>query len=195
MFASPYALHVTNLTGLVWLRKKCREGDEHSARLFGLAPDDALFYRGLSDRAVESLCGELDLSLFVPRFDSKTLPEALVDAGKGPRARRPSDLELHNLGNLQALCEACRRSSGDAVWTYRIDQETADAYRQLDHGDAIALCRTLTVSAFLPRYDAVEAARILATPAGAKAVFAAAYETDIAAAGNAARRSVYLSCR
>jgi hypothetical protein len=193
MFAAPSALHVTNLTGLVWLRKECRECAGRASELFDFGADDALFYRDLSDGAMEGLCSEFDLSLFVPRFDSHTLPAALADARKGRRDHHPTELELHNLGHLQALREACQRSSGDAVWTYRINQETADAYRALDHDHVIALCKTLTVSAVVPRYDAAEAARILEKPAGARALFAAAYETDIAAASEAARRSVYLT--
>jgi len=193
MFAAPSALHVTNLTGLVWLRKHCRACTDRAARLFDFDNEAALFYRDLSDGAIEALCSELDLSLFVPRFDSQTLPAALADTRGGRRERQPTDLELHNLGHLQALRDACQRSSGHAVWTYRVNQETADAYRALGHDQVVTLCKTLTVSAFLPRYDATEAARILYKPAGSRALFAVAYETDIAAASEAARRSVYLT--
>jgi len=193
MFAAPSALHVTNLTGLVWLRKECRDCAGRAARLFDLHPNDATFYGELSDVAIEALCGELDLSLFVPRFDCGTLPAALDESRRDRRERPPSDLELHNLSHFQALRETCLRSNGDAVWTYSIDQETADAYRTLDHGSVVALCTTLTVSAFLPRYEAAHAARILDKPEGARALFAAAYETDVAAASEAARRSVYLT--
>jgi hypothetical protein len=94
---------------------------------------------------------------------------------------------------LQALRETCLRSNGDAVWIYRIDQETAHAYRTLDHGSVVTLCKALTVSALLPRYEAAQATRILDKPVGARAMFAAAYETDVAAASEAARRSVYLT--
>jgi hypothetical protein len=193
MFTVPSALHVANLTCLAWLRKECRACAARAAHLFDLSPDAAALYRDLADDAVEALCSELDLSLFVPRFDSESLPPALADARQRRRERRPLDLELHNLGPLQALRDACQRSNGDAVWTYRINQETADAYRALDHGDVVALCKALTVSAFLPRYHAAELARILERPAGARALFATAYEPDVAAASEAARRSVYLT--
>lgn len=193
MFAASSALHVTNLTGLVWLRKQCRACAARAAKLFDVHNEAVLFYRDLSDSAIEALCRELDLSLFVPRFDSRTLPAALAAASGRRRERKPTDLELHNLGQLQALRDACHRSVGEAVWIYRVNQETADAYRTLDHGQAVALCKTLTVCAFLPRYDAAEAARILDKPAGSRALFATAYETDIAAASEAARRSVYLT--
>jgi hypothetical protein len=193
MFAAPSALHVTNLTGLVWLRKHCRACPSRAAKLFDLDDETALFYRDLSDESIEALCSELDLSLLIPRFDSHTLRAAIASAQGRRRDRRPTDLELHNLRHLQALRDACQRSSGDAVWTYRINQETADAYRELDHDRAIALCKTLSVSAFLPRYDATAASRILDRPSGSRALFAAAYETDIVAASEAARRSTFLT--
>jgi hypothetical protein len=193
MFAAPSALHVTNLTGLVWLRKHCRACPSRAAKLFELDHETALFYRDLSDASIEALSSELDLSLLIPRFDRHTLPAAIAGAQRNRRERRPTDLELHNLRHLQALRDACQRSSGDAVWTYRIHQETADAYRELDHDRAVALCKTLTVSAFLPRYDATAASRILDRPAGSRALFAAAYETDIVATREAARRSTFLT--
>ena len=193
MFAAPSALHVTNLTGLVWLRKHCRACPSRAAKLFELDDETALFYRDLSDESIEALCSELDLSLLLPRFDGHTLRAAIASAQGRRRDRRPTDLELHNLRHLQALRDACQRSSGDAVWTYRINQETADTYRELDHDRAIALCKTLSISAFLPRYDATTASRILDRPAGSRALFAAAYETDIVAASEAARRSTFLT--
>lgn len=193
MLPAPSSLHVTNLTDLIWLRKECRASAERAGRLFDLSPEVAIFYRELSDGALESLCGELDLALLVPRFDSKTLPLALAKAGRGHRERHSGDLELHNLGNFQALREACKRCNGDAVWAYRINQETADAYRTIDHGEVVALCKSLSVSAFLPRYGAVEMTRILDKPVGARAMFAAAYEVDVAAASEAARRSIFLT--
>lgn len=193
MFAAPSALHVTNLTGLVWLRKHCRACPSRATKLFDLDDETALFYRDLSDESIEALCSELDLSLLIPRFDGHTLRAAIASAQGRRRDRRPTDLELHNLRHLQALRDACQRSSGDAVWTYRINQETADAYREFDHDRAIALCKTLSVSAFLPRYDATAASRILDRPSGSRALFAAAYESDIVAASEAARRSTFLT--
>lgn len=193
MFAASPTLHVTNFTGLVWLRKQCRACMERAEKLFDIDNEAAAFYRDLSDGAIESLSRELDVSIFIPRFDSRTLPEAPGVCRSGGRERRPTDLELHNLGHLQALRDACHRSVGEAVWIYRINRETADAYRSLEHAQVVALCKTLTVCALLPRYDATEAASILDKPAGSRALFAAAYETEIAAAGEAARRSAYLT--
>lgn len=193
MFAASSALHVANLMGLVWLRKQCRVCTARAAKLVDVDDETVLFYRDLSDGAIEALCRELDLSLFVPRFDSRTLPTALAATSGRRRDRKATDLEIHNLSQLQALRDACHRSVGEAVWVYRVNQETVDAYRALDHDQAMALCKTLTVCAFVPRYDAAEAARILDKPAGSRALFAAAYETDIAAASDAARRSLYLT--
>ena len=193
MFAAPSALHVTNLTSLVWLRKECADDPQRAAQLFCLEQSDARFYGELADFAIEALCSELDLSLLVPRFDCRTLPSVLAECRQQRRERPPSELELHNLRNLQALRETCLRSHGDAVWTYRIDHETADAYRCLEHASVVALCQALTGSAFVPRYEADLVARILDKPPGARAVFAAAYETDVAAASEAARRSIYLT--
>jgi hypothetical protein len=193
MFAAPSALHVTNLTSLVWLRKECADDPQRAANLFRLLPNDAHFYGNLSDVAIEALSGELDLSLFVPRFDCRTLPSRLAECRQQRRERPPSDLELHNLRNLHALRETCLRSNGDAVWTYRIDHETADAYRCLEHASVVALCHALATSALVPRYEADLVARILDKPPGAKAMFAAAYESDVAAASEAARRSIHLT--
>jgi hypothetical protein len=193
MFVAPSGLHVTNFTGLVWLRTECRAGADKATYLFGLGSDAVRFYRELSDVQMEALCSELDLSLFVPRFDSHALPQALTDARGGPARRPAAEIELQNLCQLHALREACMSSSGNAVWTYRIDRKTADAYAAIGHDDVVLLCKTLSVSAFLPRYSPVDVARILDKPAGTRAVFAAAYETEITAANEAARRSLYLT--
>jgi hypothetical protein len=193
MFAASSTLHVTNFTGLVWLRKQCRACMERAEKLFDIDNEAALFYRDLPDREIEALCRELDVSLFIPRFDSRTLPATLAAVAGNCRERKPTELELHNLGHLQALRDACHRSAGDAVWIYRVNRETADAYHTLEHHQVVALCKTLTVCALLPRYDATEAARILDKPAGSRALFAAAYETEIAAASEADRRSAYLT--
>lgn len=194
MSAASPGLRVANLTGLLWLRELCRGCMERAAMLFDIDHETARFYRDdLTDGAIEDLSRELDVSLFVPRFDSQTLPEALASvAGNGEQQKAPG-LELHNLGRLQALCEACHRSTGEAAWVYRINCETAEAYRALGHEQLVGLCRTLQVSALLPRYDAAEAARILDKPAGSRALFAAAYETDIAATSEVARRCFYLT--
>lgn len=192
MFATSSWLHVANLTGLVWLRTQCRDSIEGATGLCDIDEQAALFYRELSDGAMEALCSELDVSLFVPRSDSTSLPGALAARDGGPGGR-PADLEIHNLGQMQALCDACHRSIGEAAWIYRIDRETAEAYRALTHDLVVRLCKALKVCALLPRYSAVEAARILDKPPGSRALFAAAYETDIAVASEAARRGVYLT--
>jgi hypothetical protein len=193
MFAASHGLRVANLTGLVWLREQCRESMEQATRLLDIDIEAALFYRDLPDREIEALCRELDLSLFVPRFDSVTLPAALATVDKNGGERRLTGLEIHNLGQVQALCDACHRSAGEAAWIYRINCETVDAYRALAHDQVVRLCKTLNACALLPRHDATETARILDKPVGSRALFAAAYETDIAAASEAARRSFYLT--
>ena len=195
MFATSSRLHVGNLTGLLWLRKQCRASLDDAALLFAIDHAGALFYSALSDASIEALCRELDVSLFVPRFDSITLPEALADPNQGRDAEhKPDGLELHNLTHLQALRDVCGHGAGEAAWLYRINRETVDAYRALDDAQAVALCKRLAVCALVPRYDATQAARILDKPAGTRALFAAAYESEIAAAGaGAALRTAYLT--
>lgn len=197
MFATSTSarLLVVNLTGLMWLRQRCCASLDEAALLFALDHQGALFYRALSDESIEALCRELDVSLFVPRFDSITLPAALADGNQGGDAdRRPDGLELHNLMHLQALRDACHRGAGEAAWLYRINRETVDAYRALGDDQAAALCKRLAVCALVPRYDASQAARILAKPAGTRALFAAACESELTAPGTAADlRSTYLT--
>jgi len=189
MIAAPSALHVANLSSLVWLRKECQDCAEVAERLFDLEAADMRFYLGLSDAEIELLCSELDMSLFIPRYAASALPSALdacrqLSGGEGSSR----DLELHNLRNLQALRELCEASTGDAVWTYRIDRQTVRAYRTLDYGDVIMLSKVLRVSAFLPRYDAAQAAKILEKPPGARAIYAAAFETEVRTVTATSRR-------
>lgn len=188
-------LLVINLTGLLWLRQRCRASLDEATLLFALDHQGALFYRALSDASIEALCRELDVSLFVPRFDSNTLPAALAEGNQGGDADpRPDGLELHNLMHLQALRDACDRGAGEAAWRYRISRATVDAYRALGDGQAAALCKRLTVCALVPRYDAALAARILEKPPGTRALFAAAYESETGAVSTeAALRSAYLT--
>jgi len=192
MFDASSSLRVANLTSLMWLREQCRAPDEQAASLFGIDDDTVRFYRDLSDVAIEALSRELDVSLFVPRFDNKTLPAAL-DAECSGHAQAATGLALHNIASLQALCDVCRHSVAEATWIYRINRETAEAYAALDHDQVVSLSRTLTACALLPRYDASGAARILDRPAGSRALFAAAYEPDTAPTGEAARRSFHLA--
>lgn len=195
MSATSSRLHVVNLTGLMWLRERCRASLDDAALLFALDHQDALFYRALSDASIEALCRELDVSLFVPRFDSITLPEALRGGNQSSVAdRKPDGLELHNLIHLQALRDVCGHGVGEAAWLYRINRETVDAYRALDDAQAVDLCKRLAVCTLVPRYDATQAARILDKPEGTRALFSAAYESEIAAASTeAALRSAYLT--
>ena len=197
MFATSTSarLLVANLTGLMWLRDRCRASLDEAALLFALDDQGALFYRALSDASIEALCRELDVSLFVPRFDSITLPAALAEGNPVVNADRiPDGLELHNLMHLQALRDACDRGAGEAAWRYRINRATVDAYRALGDDQAADLCKRLAVCALVPRYDATQAARILDKPAGTRALFAAAYESDIGAVSSEATlRSAYLT--
>jgi hypothetical protein len=186
-------LHVRNLTGLLWLRNACTQNLTWAEHLFGLRSSAALFYRDLADMDIEALSAELDLSIFVPRFDAVTLIQALEVAAHASGCTPRSDLELHNLASLQALRDDCLLSAADAVWAYRMDQTTAEAYRRLDYDQVIALSKSLDVSALLPRYDPSQVARILSAPSGARASFAAAYESDLAAQTEAARRSLFLT--
>ncbi|CAG1018621.1 hypothetical protein BURC_03419 [Burkholderiaceae bacterium] len=180
MFTAPPALHVTNLAGLIWLREECRHDLGHAAYLFDIVEEEARFYLELPDSAIDALCTELDLSLFVPRFDSRALVALVAESRDVSGGLRASHLELHNLAGLEALSDACRRSTADAVWIYRINRQTAEAYRALRHRDAVAICSLLAVSAVVPRYDRHDITRILDKPAGSRAMFAAAYEPDIA---------------
>lgn len=193
MYAASPALHVTNLTGLVWLRSLCALEPGQALRLFDLPMDSALCYAKLADTDVDALCADLDVSLFVPRFDDCTLPSAMAGCNDADTEHHPSDLELHNLAHLQALCGACQRSLGEAVWTYRLNIATAAAYQALDHEQVVALCRALRVAAVVPRYSAAEVGRILTKPMGTRALFAAAYETDVETPGPALQRSIYLT--
>ena len=193
MINAPSALHVANLGNMLWLRKEARRSPEQAAVMFAMTSAAAAFYKTLSDEALDALVCELDLSLFVPRYDAAGLLSALADAGHAKwRTGQQSDLELSNLRNLQALRDACRRGC-DAVWVYRIDQETADAYGRLEHRQVVALCESLATSALVPRYDPAEVLRIVEKPAGTRSFFATAYETDIAVSNEAARRSLYLT--
>jgi len=193
MLATPSFLHVANLSSLIWLRQELAEDPQRAARLFSLGPTDAASYGQLSDFDIEALCNELDLSLFVPRLDGVTLPAVLAECAQPATEIPSSDLVLHNLRNLQALRDTCIRSPGEAVWAYRIDHDTANAYQCLEHASAMALCRRYSRSVLVPRYEASVMTRILDKPPGAKAIFAAAYEMDVAVTGEAARRFPYLA--
>ena len=193
MYAASPALHVANLTGLIWLRSQCTREPSEAIRLFDLQCDSAVFYGKLSDPDVDALCADLDVSLFVPRFNDHTLRSALAGCSNGVTEHHPSDLELHNLAHLQTLCGACQRSLGDAVWTYRLNVATATAYQALDHAQVVALCRSMSVAALVPRYSAADVGRILTKPMGTRALFAAAYETDVESTGDAVQRSAYLT--
>lgn len=173
------SLHVDNHTRLLWLREECRGDLAVARRVFGLEPSDAEFYRDLDDESIEALGRELDVALLVPRFDGRELATVMETRPAFGGRPAPTRLELHNLLLLNELCEACRFRRADAVWVHRINEETARVYAGLDPARAFALSRALTISAFVPRYDAVEAARILRRPAGVRALFAATYERDI----------------
>ena len=55
MFVAPSGLHVTNFTGLVWLRAECRASTDNASSLFDLVSDAAGFYRELSDAQIARL--------------------------------------------------------------------------------------------------------------------------------------------
>jgi hypothetical protein len=193
MLVAPPALHVANLTGLTWLRKECRANLQRAAHLFAMDEATAAFYGALPDATLEAMCAELDLSLLIPRYDGRRLREAVATARTNGSGRHRPDLAARNLAQLQAVREASERSMGDAVWIYRISQETATAFRELAHDDAIALAKALDLSVLVPRYAAGEARRILDRPPGARALFAAAYETEIAASAEAVQRCHFLT--
>lgn len=193
MLATPPTLHVLNLANLRWLRAECRASLDGACNLFGIEHSAAARYRDLDDPCADALCVELDVSLFVPRFDAASLARLVPGtAAADVAAGRWSDLDLHNLRNLQGLHDACNGSSAHAVWVYRIDQETAAAFRALPGTAILALCKLFSVSAFAPRYDAASIAKVLDKPQGSRALFAAAYELEIQAAGEAVRRNAYL---
>lgn len=192
MYTTASSLRIANLTNLLWVRRECLMA-HGAATLFALDSDAVACYVALADSAIEALCGELDVSLLIPRFDAGALLSMAATIVQHPPIRARTGLELNNLRNLHDLRQACERSSAEALWTYRISQETATAYRALDDAAVLALCGHLTVSAFVPRYAAAQLTRILDKPAGSRAVFAAAYEPDIAEANHAARRSIYLA--
>jgi hypothetical protein len=195
MFATSSRLHVNNLTGLMWVRERCRASLDEAALLFALDHHGALFYSTLSDASIDALSCELDISLFVPRFDSITLAAALAKGNQGSDTKgKPDGLELHNLIHMQALRDVCAHGVGEAAWLYRMNRETVDAYRALDDAQAADLCKRLAVCALVPRYDATQAGRLLDKPAGTRALFSAAYESEIAAASTeAALRNAYLT--
>lgn len=193
MLATPPTLHGLNLANLRWLRAECRASLDGACHLFGIDHSAAACYRDLDDPCADALCMELDVSLFVPRFDAASLARlAPGEAASDVAAGRWSDLDLHNLRNLQGLHDACCGSGAHAVWIYRIDQETAAACRALPTTATLVLCKQLSVSAFAPRYDASSITKVLDKPQGSRALFAAAYELEIQAAGEAARRNAYL---
>ena len=194
MFPAPAALRVANLIGMVWLREQCKASATRASLLFGIDADDAQRYAQLAPGAIEGLCSELDLALLVPRYDQRSLPAVLAAAGRAAVVKSlPGDLELHNLSNLQALRDTCRRSPGEAVWAYGIGHEAAVAYAALDDAAVVALGRALGVSAFVPRYRPAQLAELAAKPAGMRALFAAAFEPEVIPTEDAARRGAFLT--
>lgn len=194
MLGTPPALHVLNLTNLRWLRSECRASHDRAGDLFGIDPATVACYRDLTDLDADTLCLDLDVSLFIPRFTAESLARLAPMTGAADAAAGLwSDLDLHNLRNLQSLHDACRSSSAHAVWVYRIDQETATACGALANTTILALSKGLAASAFAPRYNAPAIAKVLDKPAGSRALFAAAYETEIAVSSEVARRSTYLT--
>lgn len=186
----PDTPHVLNLRNLLWLRSECARCAEGAARRFSLDVDSVHLYRDLSEDTIDAVSRELDISLLVPRADVHRL---CAQGRNSSDLGNDCELAMHNLQNLHVLHDTCLHSNGDAVWVFRISQETAQAYRSLKHEQLHAVCEVWQTSLVVPRYNAQALAKLLETPAGARGFFAAAYETEIALANEAARRSIYLT--